>query len=300
MNTSGFKGVYSATFTPYDKNGDVNLDMQEKIIDFQLRNGLKGLYLCGSTGEGPLLNEKERILVAQNAVKYCEGKGKTIVHVGCVSTDAAIILSEKAKEHGADAVSSIYPYYYNFPEEALFRYYRELSDAVDIPMIIYIYPQLSGRSISKEFILRLFKLKNVIGAKYTGSDYSAVSGIFEKAEREKILFSGADELMMNGLCFGAKGAIGAFQNVIPGAFVRLYEAFSAGNMDKMRSLQRRINNFIYFVISKGDMSYYKASIRYIGFDCGSARKPFKQLTEDEYAAFAEELKKFDDLFEMSV
>ena len=299
MDTSSFKGVYSAAFTPYDKNGNIDFEMQEKIIDFHLRNGIKGFYICGSTGEGPLLNENERISVAENAIKCCNGRGKVIVHVGHVSTDIAITLSKKAKEHGADAVSSIQPYYYHFSEETEARYYQELSDAVDIPMIIYIYPKLSGAGINEKQILKLLDLKNVIGAKYTGQNYFIINSIFKEAAEDKILFSGADELMMSGLCFGTDGAIGAFQNVIPKAFVKLYEAFNTGKINEMRELQYRINDFIYFVVTKGDMSYYKASMRYIGFDCGFARRPFKQLTENEYSSFAKELEQFDDLFAVS-
>jgi len=299
MDTSSFRGVYSATFTPYDKQGNINLEMQEKIINFHLRNGIRGFYICGSTGEGPLLNENERILVAKNAIKCCKDRGKVIVHVGHVSTDTAITLSKKAKEHGADAVSSIQPYYYHFSEEIESRYYQELSDAVDIPMIIYIYPKLFGSSITGKQILKLLNLKNVMGAKYTGSDYFVINSIFKKVAQNKILFSGADELMMAGLCFGTGGSIGAFQNIIPKPFVKLYEAFNAGKVEEMRQLQYKINDFIYFVVSKADMSYYKASMRYIGFDCRFARRPFKQLTEKEYSIFANELEQFDDLFTMS-
>ena len=299
MDISSFKGVYSATFTPYDKCGNVDFEMQERIINFHLRNGIKGFYICGSTGEAPLLNENERVIIAENAVKCCKNRGKVIVHVGHVSTDTAISLSRKAREHGADAVSSIQPYYYRFSEEILSRYYRELSEAVDIPMIIYIYPNLSGGNISGKHMLELLYLKNVIGAKYTGSDYFVINSIFKNLANEKILFSGADELMMSGLCFGAGGSIGAFQNIIPKPFVKLYDAFSIGKLEEMRDLQYRINDLIHFVVSKSDMSYFKAAMHYVGFNCGFARRPFKQLSEKEYLIFAKELEQFDDLFAMS-
>ena len=135
MDASSFRGVYSATFTPYDKRGNIDFEMQEKVINFHSRNGIRGFYICGSTGEGPLLNENERIIVAENAIKCCRGRGKVIIHVGHVSTETAIALSKKAKKHGADAVSSIQPYYYHFSEEIEARYYQELSDAVDLSLI---------------------------------------------------------------------------------------------------------------------------------------------------------------------
>ncbi|MEI8078035.1 MAG: dihydrodipicolinate synthase family protein [bacterium] len=299
MDAASFKGVYSATFTPYDKRGNLDFEMQEKVINFHLRNGIRGVYLCGSTGEGPLLNESERVMVAKNAITCCQGKGKAIIHVGHVSTETAIALAKKAKDHGADAVSSIQPYYYHFSEEIEARYYQELSDAVDLPMIIYIYPKVSGEGTSEKHLLKLLNLKNVVGAKYTGSDYFVINSVFKKLASDKILFSGADELMMVGLCFGTSGAIGAFQNIIPKPFVKLRDAFTAGKIKEMRQLQSRINDLIGFVITQGDMSYFKAAMRYIGFDCGCARRPFKQLTEKEYCSFAKQLEPFDDLFAMS-
>lgn len=299
MNLSNFKGVYSATFTPYDKHGRVDIEMQGRIIDFQLRNGIKGLFVCGSTGEGPMLDESERILVAENAIKCSKGRGTTIIHVGHISADVAKKLSRKACEHGADAVSSIQPYYYHFSEEIEARYYQDLAESADIPMIVYIYPKAAGQGISGKHVLNLLSFKNVIGAKYTGYDYYTISSIFKRVPENKLLLSGADEMMMTGLIYGSNGSIGTFQNMIPRPFVNLYESFNAGEMDKMRQMQSRINDLIYFVLSKSDMSYFKAAMRYAGFDCGYARSPFKQLTENEYSLFAQELEQFDDLFAMS-
>ena len=121
MNLSEFEGVYSALITPYDKKGRINLDMQSKIINFHIKNGIKGLYLCGSTGEGPMLETEERILISKNAIDTCKKKMKTIVHVGHICTDTAITLAKQAHAHGADAISSVQPYYYDFSEEIKYR-----------------------------------------------------------------------------------------------------------------------------------------------------------------------------------
>jgi len=299
MDIMELAGVYSATFTPYDRVGRINPDALGRLIDFQARNGLHGLYVCGSTGEGPMLSDEERKLMAKEAVALARGRMKVIVHVGHICTDAAVDLARHAEECGADGVSSIHPIYYRYSDEMEYGHYRAIADAVSVPMLIYAHPILTGREMSAEHLLRLFEVSNIVGVKYTGMDFYSMRNISDQVGKPHIILSGADERMVQGLVFGTKGAIGTNQNLLPAPFAQMLDRFNAGDVGRVMELQQQVNRLIQFLCAKRDLSYNKAVMRYLGVDCGWAKRPFKQLTEAEYAEFATDLEQFDDLFAMS-
>lgn len=299
MDIMELAGVYSATFTPYAKDGRVSTDALGRLVDFHARNGLDGLYVCGSTGEGPMLTDDERKLLAQEAVALARGRMKVIVHVGHISTDAAVELARHAEECGAAGVSSIHPIYYRYSDEMEYRHYTAIAAAVSIPMLIYAHPIMTGREMSPAHLLRLFEVPNIVGVKYTGMDFYSMRNLSDQVAKPHIILSGSDERMVQGLVFGTQGAIGTTENLLPAPFVRLYEQFKAGQIEQVMELQQQINHLIRFLCQKADLSYFKAVLRYLGVDCGWAKRPFKQLTEAEYADFAKELEQFDELFAMS-
>lgn len=299
MSIMDFEGVYSATFTPLDKKGNVDLDMQARIIDFHAANGLAGLYLCGSTGEGPMLSNEARKALARNAVDVAGDRLKVIVHVGHTCTDDAIELARAAETDGAHAVSSVHPIYYGYTDEREYRHYKAIADAVAIPMIIYAHPIMTGKEMSADHLLHLFEIENVLGVKYTGMDFFSMRNITDQIPKEHIIFSGSDERMVQGLVFGTRGAIGTTENILPAPFAQMYERFQQNDIRWVMDMQQRVNSLISFLLGKGDLSYFKAVMRYIGFDCGSAKMPFMQLTENEYNDFAKELEQFDELFALS-
>jgi len=299
MGIMDFEGVYSATFTPLDKSGNINLDVQAKIIEFHAANGLTGLYVCGSTGEGPMLSNDARKELTRNAVDVAGDRLKVIAHVGHASTDDAVELAKAAEADGAHAVSSVHPIYYGYTDERERRHYKTIADAVSVPMIIYAHPIMTGKEMSAEHLLRLFEIENVLGVKYTGMDFYSMRNIAKRIPKEHVIFSGSDERMVQGLVFGTQGAIGTTENILPGPFVQMYERFKQNDIRWVMDMQQQVNALISFLLGKGDLSYWKAVMRYIGFECGSGKLPFKQLTEAEYTAFARELEQFDALFALS-
>ncbi len=299
MNPEDFKGVYSALYTPYDADGKVNPAMVEKLIDFHYRNGLRGCYVLGSTGEGPFLEMDERKNMAKAAVNAGRGRMKIIIHVGHIQSAKAAELAAHAESVGADAVSSITPFYYPYSPEVEFRHYETIATASALPFLIYANPAIAGKDISEKSLLRLFTLETVKGVKFTGSDFSLFNNIIRKADKEIIWFSGSDQLMIAGMMFGSYGSIGTYQNILPRPFAKLWELFQQGKIAEARKLQFKINEFLFFTVGIRDFSYAKMTMRYLGFDSGCMKLPFKQISESEYQEFTGKLKKFDELFSMS-
>ncbi len=281
-------GVYSATFTPYGRDGNVSPEMLRRIVDFHLDAGLTGFYLTGSTGEGFLLTEDERRLVIETAVEANAGRGRIIAHVGHISTDVAAGLARFAASCGADAISAVGPVYYGTTFEGAYRHYSEIADATGLPFIIYSL-EGAGRPFNPETDIRFFDIPNVAGMKYTGTNFFHLQELMRRVETPAVFFSGSDQHFLAALAFGVHGSIGTTQNIAPDVFVRIHRLFREGRIGEARALQAHINRIIYLMDSYENFSYRKAMLLYVGFDCGPFRKPFRPLSDDEYAELSEEL-----------
>ena len=288
FDPQSLKGVYSATFTPYDKENNINVAMIEKIVEFHLKAGLTGFYLTGSTGESFLLSEEERKLVIESVVKFNKGRGKVIAHVGHISTDVAIRLAQYAEKCGADALSAVGPIFFGQTLEGMFRHYEAIANATDLPFLIYWVDNISG-TINPEAYVKFFDIKNVIGMKYTGTNFFAMQQLSNMIEKPHVFFSGSDEHFVGALSFGVSGSIGSSQNFAPKHFMKIYNLYNEGKIAEAKEVQEELNRIVYLMVSQENFSYRKAFMRYIGLDCGPFRKPYKALTEKEYSDFAKKL-----------
>ena len=288
FNPDMLAGVYSATFTPYAPEGGVNPDMLSTIVEYHLDAGLTGFYLTGSTGEAYLLTENERKLVIETVAEANAGRGRIIAHVGHISTDVAVRLAKFAASCGVDAISAVGTVYYGTTFAGAYRHYADIAGATDLPFIIYSL-EGAGRAFDPETDIKFFDIPNVAGMKYTGTNFFQLQELMRRVDKPAVFFSGSDQHFLAGLCYGVHGCIGTTQNFAPGVFVRILELFRAGRLDEARELQARINRVIYLMDIYENFSYRKAMMRYVGFDCGPFRKPFKPLTEDEFADLCAQL-----------
>ena len=285
------EGVHAALFTPFAADGSLNEEMIEREIDYGLRNGLVGFYLTGGTGEGLSLAFDERVRVYRRAVRAARGRAKLIAHVGCARSDEAARLARAAAEAGCDWISSMAPSA-DASFEAVRRHYATIAAATDLPFIIYA---VGGSVIDPERDARLFDIPNVKGMKYTGTDFYSVQRLRRRLDKETIFLSGSDQHFIAALSFGNvfSGSIGTVQNIVPGHFVRIYEAMRSGYWSEAAAWQEETNRIVEFVChAHSNKSFRKGMMRYIGLDCGSFRPPFAPLTEVEYAALEREADAF--------
>ena len=277
-------GVYTALFTPYTADNRINEEMVERLVAFGLANGVRGFYLTGGTGEGLLLSKEERKQVYRAAVRATRGRAKLIAHVGCVNTDDAVELARAAADIGCDWVSSIPPVYYGQKPADVFNHYRRISEATDLPFLIYA----ANGVIDPERDVRFFKLRNVKGMKYTGTTFYDVQRLKRRLDKEAFFVSGSDQHFVGALAFGDvfSGSIGTLQNVIPAHFVKIWRLAQANDFRAAAQVQAEANRAVEFVCHTfPKQSLRKAAMRYIGFDCGMFRPPHEPYTEAEYADF---------------
>ena len=279
-------GIVAATFTPFDSAAEINLDLIQPLTDHLVRNGVSGIYICGSTGEGPSLTMEERKAVVEAYVKAAKGRLRTVVHIGHTAVKDAAELGAHAESVGADAISAIAPYYFK-PEGVpdLIAFLKEAAAAApSLPFYYYHMPSLTGVAVDPvEFLRRgAESIPTLRGIKYTDADLSKFNACQELAggERFDVLF-GRDEMLLSGLVAGARGAVGSTYNFAPALYRKIIEAFEARDLEKASELQRLAVRMIRAIVTIGGEAAIKHPMRRLGLDCGLRRLPMRQLNADE-------------------
>ena len=194
-------GMYSAIFSVYDEQFNVKKDTVNKLVDYQLTNGLKGFYVCGNTGECKVLPVKTRKEMLETVVDANNGKGQVVAHIGAGLYNDGLDLLEHANSLNVDAVASLPPSlqgYYN-PEEVL-DYYKALAEKSKVPVYAYITRDLSTDYVS--FVDKLSNIDNVIGVKFSVPDYYVFGKISAKFGDKLNIINGPDETCLCGLTLG--------------------------------------------------------------------------------------------------
>jgi N-acetylneuraminate lyase len=289
MSNVKFKGIMPAIVSPLNEDGSVKEKSLRKLIDWQLKAGCKGFYVCGATGEGTVMKPDSRKAMSEIAVDEARGKGCVISHIGAVDLRTAQDLARHASDIGVDAISSVPPFFYGYGEREIYQYYQALSDSSDVPMLMYASP-LSGTVIKAEMVEKMLGIRNMIGLKWTSYDYYEMRKIKELNGGDINVINGPDETLLCGLVMGADGGIGATYNPMPKVFVKIYESFMSGNMAAAQEAQFKANKVIKTLLRHGVLSGVKDMLEMIGIDMGYCTYPLKRFTASEQEIFRAELK----------
>ena len=285
-----FKGIFTALLTPFDKENKINEKSLEALVKHNLNMGVKGFYVCGSTGEAFLLSTDERKHVMQ-IVKDCAPDSTLIAHIGSVNEAEATELAKHAEKLGYNAISSVAPFYYKFSFEEIKGYYNRLADSVALPMLVYHFPAFSGVNMGVGEISQFLENEKFLGIKFTSNDFFTL----EQAKTrfpEKIIYNGFDEMFLSGLSMGADGGIGSTYNFMADKFVAIQKLFSENKIAEAQAIQTEANRIITLLCKFGVMQSEKEVLNQLGIDLGECRKPFGVLTDEEKAIVAKEIVPF--------
>ncbi len=274
-----FKGVYAALMTPFQTNGAVDYEALKVLADHCIDAGLTGLYVGGSTGEGFLLTEEERMEVFRTVGKHLGGKCNLFAHVGAISTDSAIRMAKVAEDSGFDAVSAVAPFYYSFPLEAIKTYYSDIMSATDLPMIMYNFPNAGGFNGMLDVVNAFIHNEKLLGIKHTSQNLFELER-FKHLERDLTVFNGFDEMLVAGLSMGADGGIGSTYNFMPKIILEIYNSFNNGDISAAQKAQEKANRIIADMIPYGVFQMEKEILNQLGVPVGECRKPFLPLSKE--------------------
>ncbi len=269
---SKIKGVLPALVTPFDENEKFDEGRMRSIVDFLIGSGVHGLYVTGSTGEAFMMSPEERKRALEVVTDEVKGRVPVIAHIGAISTHLSIDLAKHAEKVGADALSSVPPFYWGFSQDQIVSYYTDITASTGLPMCAYNVP-LAGL-FGFDLIKRLADIPGVEGIKYTASTHHEIMRMKAEIGSDFVIYSGADEMAMSGLAFGADGIIGSFYNSIPEVYLALNAAVAAGDMEKAKALQEVGNAIIFFTLARNPIAAIKRAMAWQGADAGYCRKPF--------------------------
>lgn len=288
------KGVIPALITIFDENEDVDVNNTRGLVRHLMNQGVDGFYLTGSTGQGIMMDINERKLVVDAVIEEIDGKVPVIVHVGTIATKQAIELAQHAYEAGADAVSSVPPFYYEFSFDEIYGYYEDVAQSTPLPMIIYSIPATTGVNMGVDAIKKLSSIKNVKGIKYTSMNHYEMQRIKEHIGPDFMIYSGADEMCVSGLMMGADGIIGSFYNLDPEIYIDIYRDILNKDYESARERLVIANDIVEICLKYGCYQSIRAGLKFMGIDSGIDRKPFKQLDEKQLAKLKSELKELKE------
>ncbi len=283
FDTSKFKGIIVALNAAYDSNDNINCENVKRLVNWYIEKGVKGLYVCGSTGEGCLLSVEERKSMFEAASEAGKGKITLIVHVGAAATRDSIELAKHAEAFGADAISAVPSIYYRHSEAAIENHWNEIIKAADLPFFIYNIPQLTGYNLSDKLAVKMSKNDRVAGVKNSAEISHQIMHIKEICGEDFLVLNGPDEQYLAGRIMGADGGIGGTYGPMPELYMKLELLFSAGEIVKAQNLQAVILGFIERLCDFPSM--YGANKMVIklrsGINLGQPRLPFLPVFEQD-------------------
>jgi len=281
------KGIFTALLTPFDKENRVNEKELEKLVEFNLKKGVTGFYVGGSTAEAFLLSAVERKQI-MDVVKSAAPNATLIAHIGSINEGEATELALHAKKTGYDVISSVAPFYYKFNFEEIKNYYFRLADAAELPMLVYHFPAFSGVNMGINEMGQFLGDDRFLGIKYTSNDFFTMEQC--KANfPQKIVYNGFDEMFLAGLSMGADGGIGSTYNFMADKFVSIKELFEAGQIGEAQEIQKKANKIITVLCKIGVMQAEKEVLNQLGFDFGICRHPFGEPSAEQKELIAKEI-----------
>jgi len=235
-----FTGSLVALVTPMHPDGALDMPRFRALIDWHVEQGTDGLVIVGTTGESPTVTTEEHCELIRAAVEQAAGRLPVIAGTGANATAEAIELTRCAKAAGAAAGLSVAPYYNKPTQEGLYRHYRAIAEAVDLPMILYNVPGRTVADISNETALRLAQVPGVVGIKDATGNIERGSALIKAAPQGFHVYSGDDASGMVLMLLGASGVISVTANVAPRAMRELCLAALSGDLARARELNGRL------------------------------------------------------------
>lgn len=289
----GFSGLWPALFTPVDKEGKLVQSSLEKLIELQISQGVDGIYLLGSTGQGFLFNEEERKKIAAASLEIVNGRLPVMVQVGALSSQESVRLARHASLHGADGISSVGPIYYGATTAMVINHYRMIANASNLPFYPY---QIGNGIMNEEVIVNLLSISNVAGLKLTTQNLLEISNIRNRVGESWRLFSGADELMCQAAMCGTNGAIGTTYNLLGAAFKHVRAEFLNGNVELGIGFMLRFQSLIEKIMPVIWAFFDRAMELKHGIAIGAPKAPLLApalpWTDEEVLSMVNDLEKF--------
>ena len=280
-----FEGIITPIVTPFhrDEEQSINYEALEKLINYLIEHGVKGIFILGSNGEFHVIDEEEKVELAKRTIEIVNHRVPVFVGTGCCSTRETVRLSRKMEELGADALSVITPYFLKPTNENLYAHYKTIAQSVSLPIVLYNIPKATGCPLDPELVDRLADIENIKAIKDSSGELDRLEAYAKIAkEKDFELLVGSDSKISYAYGIGATAAVAGTSNVIVDTLVGLDEALRTGNAIKAEKLQKDID-VLRGVLKLGTVpSAMKRSCELAGIaPVGPARMPVQELSKED-------------------
>ena len=284
-----FTGTCTALITPFDSFGAVNTARLADLIDEQLDSGVDALCVCGTTGETPTLSIREHLNAIEACCAHVNGRVPVLAGAGGNNTEAAVYLSRRAQEAGADALLLVTPYYNKTTQTGLIRHYEYIADRVDIPIVLYNVPSRTGLSFTAETYQTLAQDPRINGVKEASGNLALMARTRRLCGEDFTLWSGNDDQVVPMMALGAKGVVSAAANLIPRAMVRMSHLCLAEEFREAARLQLKFLPLLEALFLEVNPIPVKAAMNLLGKDVGGVRLPLCELSPEHQTVLKREM-----------
>ena len=282
MKNTVFTGVATAIVTPLTANG-VDYESFEKLIEWQIAEGVNAIVVAGTTGEGSTLTDEEHKEVIRFCVEKVAGRVPVIAGTGSNDTAYAIELTQYACEVGADAMLLVTPYYNKATQAGLIASFKAVADISTKPCILYNVPGRTGCNLQPKSVAALADHPNIVGLKEASGDMSQVAQIAALCGDKIDIYSGNDDQIVPVMALGGKGVISVLSNVLPKETVEMCDSFFAGDIARSRQLQLGLLPLIDALFCEVNPIPVKAATAAMGFGENYLRLPLTPMEADHEA-----------------
>jgi 4-hydroxy-tetrahydrodipicolinate synthase len=273
-----FTGSMVALVTPF-KEGKVDWQSLEALVDFHIQNGTSGIVPCGTTGESATLDHKEHHEVIERVIKAVNKRIPVIAGTGSNSTAEAVAMTKGAEKAGADGALMISPYYNRPTQEGIYQHYKKVASEVGIPIIVYNIPGRTGSKIEPETLARLAEIKNVVGVKEATGSVDQAIDVIRLCGEHLAVYSGEDSLTFSLMALGGKGVISTVANIAPKEMSQLTDACLEGKWERGRDLQLKLVPLIRGVFLETNPIPIKTALALMGMCTSELRLPLTPMSE---------------------
>ena len=288
-----FKGAGVAIATPFREDGSVDYEEFDRLVDFQIAEGTDAIIVCGTTGEAATMTEEEHEEVVRHCVRHVHHRVPVIAGTGSNATATAVKLSKQAQKDGVDAVLQVTPYYNKATQEGLVEHFCAVSDAIDIPIILYNVPSRTGCNILPETVARIIKRgKNVKGIKDATGSLAQSAQTMEKCDGNLEVYSGNDDIIVPMMSIGALGVISVLSNIAPGKTHEMCRKCLENDFISAGKRQIEALPLVRALFLEVNPIPVKKALSFMGYRSHYVRLPLTDMQEEHAAILKAAMKKY--------
>lgn len=275
-----FGRVMTAMITPFDQNGQVNYAETERLAAYLAANGTDTIVVCGTTGESPTLTWDEEFALFKVVKSAVAGNAKVMAGTGSNSTSEAISATQKAAALGLDGSLQVVPYYNKPPQDGLYRHFRAIAEASDMPIMLYNVPGRTSQNLLPETVAKLAAVPNIVAIKEASGDLDQASHMRRLTPPDFAIYSGDDSLTLPMLAVGSCGVVSVASHLVGNELQQMIQLFEQGQVKKACEIHLKLLTLCKSLFITTNPIPIKAAMKLSGWDVGNCRSPLCDAPDD--------------------